>query len=69
MIKITRNTKRIATLMAVVMVFTPIISGQLRKANNDDKINAVVSDLDLGPVEKDTEFKNKTKLLKKNINN
>lgn len=65
MIRLTRNTKRIAGLMAVVMICTPIASGRLRKAVNDKKINIVVSDLDLGPVEKDITFKNKVKTLKK----
>ena len=59
------NTKRIAALMAIVMVFTPIMSGQLRKLNNENKIHTVVSDLDLGPKEKDITFKNKVKELKK----
>lgn len=65
MVKITRNTKRIAILMSAVMIFTPIMSGQLRKANNDKKIRTVVSDLDLGPKEEDITFKNKVKTLKK----
>ena len=63
--KFKTNTKRIALFMAVVMITTPIMSGQLRKANNDGKINTVVSDLDLGPKEKDITFKNKVKELKK----
>lgn len=65
MIRITRKTKKLAIFMTAVMVFTPIMSGQLRKANNDKKISSIVSDLDLGPVEKEITFKNKVKALKK----
>ena len=65
MIRITRNTKKLAIFMTFVMVFTPVMSGHLRKLNSDKRTIVVVSDLNLGPVENETNCKNKKKILKK----
>ena len=59
------KSKKIAVFMTIVMVFTPIMSGHLKKTNNDNKTNIIVSDLDLGPTEDNTFLKNKKKKLKK----